>query len=1025
MRIRPYSARSTQSSAGRGSVRLLLVAALATALLMAGGIWYMAQGYQLVNPLFADLFAPGTVEPNTLPTLDLNIRARDYQEMAKQRLRAVETGMLQPDGEAWHEARIRFQETEIPVLIRLRGSESERNHPADHWQTDKWSLKVETQNGTSLLGMRSFSLQSPATHAYLNAWLYMEELRRAGILAPRYTFVHVCVNGRDWGVYGLKEAFSHELLASQQRREGVILRPKENALWGRQDTDGMLSSDARAIPYNLPVSAQIDVLYAGGDQDDAALSGQAADALGLLQAYQNRQLAAAQVFDARLVGRYIAHANLWGACHELTWHSAPYYYNPLTTRLEPIGYDPVALGHGSPIHIGQCDDLAVVESYAQEAMRISQPEYLQELLSTYVSEFSRYRAALLLEFLPEYLEAPWDVLTERQALLHASLHPPQTVHAYQDSAYWMGKQHHSTVDVQIGNLLPYPVVLREIRIGQLSFDLQPSWIVDLDGTVPDRDALLHADALPEVVLRPMQGDVPRYITLRIPTTIVGELAPQGTPLQSDTLRLVTSLVGVGEQVIVDVQADYLPALSQPVLPEQPSIAEALERYPFLALADQPGLLTLRPGTWHVSGDLVLPDGVGLWASQAVTLTFDRQAALFATGPLLLHCPDGERIYLGPQDEYWAGLVVLDAGSEAVSSFTNVEIRGSRGVRRGGWATHGGITFYESPIVMNKCRVLDAFAPAAINVVRADFQFVDSEFGNASGDALDGDFVQGQVERCAIHDILGNGIDVSGSKVTIRDTSLLGVYDTAILADQGSVVVAQGIRANDVGIAIASRDVSSVHVQDARIEQARVAGLVAYREKATYGEASIQASDVAFEDQSVQVLVQNGNSATIDGVAAPTGELDASTLRRPTEVSPPMHPLAHRLGSAIWLRGYEISTPQVAPGERIQFILYWRAFAKPDRQYTVFVHVLDPSGETVAGWDSMPRHNTLPTTDWPIGTLIEDPRFVPLPQDLPAGEYRIALGMYYWATGERLPVQTTEGQAVPDARIILDQTIAVK
>jgi hypothetical protein len=139
----------------------------------------------------------------------------------------------------------------------------------------------------------------------------------------------------------------------------------------------------------------------------------------------------------------------------------------------------------------------------------------------------------------------------------------------------------------------------------------------------------------------------------------------------------------------------------------------------------------------------------------------------------------------------------------------------------------------------------------------------------------------------------------------------------------------------------------------------------------------------------------------------------------------MRPVEYRLGTAIWLRGYEITTPQVAPGQRVQFILYWRAFARPDRQYTVFVHILNASGETVAGWDSMPRYNSFPTTDWPLETLIDDPRFVPLSQDLPPGEYRIALGMYYWATGVRLPVHTADGQEIPDARIILDQAFAVE
>jgi len=58
---------------------------------------------------------------------------------------------------------------------------------------------VEIRNDDALFGMRSFSLQSPHTRAYLNEWLFLSDLRRADILASRYSFVQVYVNGDDWG----------------------------------------------------------------------------------------------------------------------------------------------------------------------------------------------------------------------------------------------------------------------------------------------------------------------------------------------------------------------------------------------------------------------------------------------------------------------------------------------------------------------------------------------------------------------------------------------------------------------------------------------------------------------------------------------------------------------------------------------------------------------------------------------------------------------------------------------------------
>jgi len=107
------------------------------------------------------------------------------------------------------------------------------------------------------------------------------------------------------------------------------------------------------------------------------------------------------------------------------------------------------------------------------------------------------------------------------------------------------------------------------------------------------------------------------------------------------------------------------------------------------------------------------------------------------------------------------------------------------------------------------------------------------------------------------------------------------------------------------------------------------------------------------------------------------------------------------------------------------ILYWRTFAPLDRQYTVFVHLRDASGEWVAGWDMMPRYNTYPTTDWPVAALLDDVHILPLPAELEPAKYTVALGMYYWGTGERLPAYTRQGKAITEAAVVLQDRVTVK
>jgi hypothetical protein len=486
----------------------------------------------------------------------------------------------------------------------------------------------------------------------------------------------------------------------------------------------------------------------------------------------------------------------------------------------------------------------------------------------------------------------------------------------------------------------------------------------------------------------------------------GQFAPGSSP---------PGEVGAPPPVVALPVLDLIPA---------PSVEEALARHPFLRAADRPGFLQAAPGTWHVEGDLVLPEGVGLWAGEAVTLTFDRDAALVVRGPLALDGPEGDAIRLIPEGDHWGGALVYGAGTGEPSILRDVEVRGARGIERGGRRTVGGLTFVGMAVRLERCRVLDSDAAAAVHILGAPFELADSELGAATGDLLWVEGARGKIVRSAFHDAPGAALRLTGSEVDLWGVSALRVQGEAISARQGSALRAQGIRAREVGVAVAAIDGAAVSVRDVRVGRAATAGFVAYREGAG-GPATLDATEVLFEDSSRPALAQEGSGVTIDGLPVETQALEAVDLVRPPQVSPPLEPLHVRFGPSIWLIGYQLTTPERAPGETVEVILYWRAYAPLDRQYTVFVHLLDASGEWVAGWDMMPRYNTYPTTDWPVVELIDDAHILPLSAGLPRGEYAIALGMYDWGTGERLPAYTRQGEEIAGAAVVLKETVTVK
>ncbi|PWH16099.1 MAG: hypothetical protein DDG58_10160 [Ardenticatenia bacterium] len=112
-----------------------------------------------------------------------------------------------------------------------------------------------------------------------------------------------------------------------------------------------------------------------------------------------------------------------------------------------------------------------------------------------------------------------------------------------------------------------------------------------------------------------------------------------------------------------------------------------------------------------------------------------------------------------------------------------------------------------------------------------------------------------------------------------------------------------------------------------------------------------------------------------------------------------------LGDAIHLLGYsnERRTKRT-PGDQYMVTLFWRADTRQAMDYTVFVHLRDATGTTVAQHDGQPLDGDYPTSRWRPGEVVIDPHLVVLPSSLPLGEYTVWVGMYRLDTMERLPLR---------------------
>ncbi len=137
--------------------------------------------------------------------------------------------------------------------------------------------------------------------------------------------------------------------------------------------------------------------------------------------------------------------------------------------------------------------------------------------------------------------------------------------------------------------------------------------------------------------------------------------------------------------------------------------------------------------------------------------------------------------------------------------------------------------------------------------------------------------------------------------------------------------------------------------------------------------------------------------------------DGATLL-PETTPPNTKPLA-TFGNLVALHKVDHSPLQA--GAPLTVTLQWQPLSQAPRDYTVFVHVLDESGNLISQSDSPPDAGQFPSTRWAKDAAFTDEHVLVLPPDAPAGAYRLSVGLYDPQTGERLPAVDAQGTAQRD------------
>jgi len=788
----------------------------------------------------------------------IDIAFDNYQKIAYKREQALNLRVLFSSGEDYVPAKIRYKGEEVNVRLRLKGDSE------DHWGGDKWSFRIKVGGGNKLFGMETFSIQQPKTREYLGGYLYYRALEKMDLISLRYNFVEVIINGENKGIYAVEEHFGKELLENNNRREGVIIKFNEDEKWRE------ILRLIEQFPNEMDVLAHIESeegdskwFYSSNIESfddekllvDPVLSKQFIEARDLLESFRKGDLKTHEVFDLDKTAKYYALNTLLGCAHGSFWSNIRFYYNPINSKLEPIGYDSSCGSETSTVlekyYLPDClsyseecygemnlfndlvfRDEVFFEKYMQELEKISNEEFLNKLFEDLDDEIKKYKRIIHKD--EPFYHFSTKVFYRNLKQAENFLNPVKSMNIYFEET-----THENKIILSIGNIGSVPLEIVNVVYN---------------------DSVVFVNSGDKIV-QPI--DFPRGITyemfeFEIPTDFVWE------DEMTTNLKLNYKLLGL-ENIKNESIFPYSYVEEEFLETDFIRQDSNIESFDFLEIGTNS--ITIKKGFWELNESLIIPKGFHVVCEAGTTLDLLDGSMILSYSPLQFSGTENNIIKIISSDKTGQGLSVLDTNQ--ISRLEYVEFIDLTNPSKENWELTGAVNFYESPVEFDNVKFIRIASEDSLNLINSDFEIKNSLFENCFSDCFDNDFGNGLIESLTFNNCGNDCLDFSKSNSEIKGLIVTNMGDKGISIGEESNVSLENIKISggELGkgyIGIASKDKSIVVIKNIELSNLQY-GLAVYEKKSEFGPASLEAFEVKFYNVENNHIVEKNSNLLIDGL----------------------------------------------------------------------------------------------------------------------------------------------------------------
>lgn len=823
----------------------------------SGSVYFDDLGLMPLGPLSVDS------DVFDLDTIRLTIPEKGMEQLEAKRLEAFRNGILESKEDDWIKGSLSSKEGESKkVKLRLKGDW------LNHLKGDKWSFRVKLRVGDAWNHLRHFSLHTPEARGFLHEWLLHQFFEQEDVLTTTYEFVLLELNGKPLGVYALEEHFDKVLVESRKRREGVLVKLSESGFWSSVKrqlhyTDRVVHGLAQ--PEKSMGTAEVLPFGESTTLSSPILTQQLQQARKLLQRYLTAEADVATVFDIDRMARYFAICDVMGAYHGTAWHNMRFYYNPLSAKLEPVGYDGFEkarsyrdsfLGQGA-LNVNKLKaekfyfrlflDKTFVEKYVAYLYDFSTKEKLKNLFAK--SEAGLYAREKIIqnEFQDyEFNSTSWlkDALS-----MHLMILPFNDISL---KAYTQEKKD-GNLKIKAANIHGLPIELLGYGVSENKIVQRFEEPILLEG--------YHPRSTLEAIRRQEQSGI------KMDSLTKGRLHKsfeEEEPLQQKELSVSAQATHLfykplGLDTLMYSRISSWPSPYDPVI--EKSLFAPSEIADNSLFQIDGNILFFRKGKHELKEPLVIPKGYRLHFEEGCQIDLQAGAFLWSASPITVRGTEQEPVLIHSTDGKGRGFHLMEAKEESVLRYAHFDGLNTIDVKER--RLTGAVTFYESPVIFHHCLFRNNQCEDALNLIRSEFEMYNSIVTLTYADGLDADFCKGKIKGSRFANTGNDGLDVSGSVILIQDCFFDKNGDKAISIGEASDASILSATITNAPIAVAVKDLSTLAVSTIRLKDCRQ-GFVAFQKKPEYGTGKIIVEN--YEAEGVTKLYNGGGNIILKQAA---------------------------------------------------------------------------------------------------------------------------------------------------------------